>query len=284
MRGFATIYVGMSNLREARVALEIVDHLYASVLEDGRLVHALDALRKLFGAAAVGVRVETRAAEKGARAGCEIVHSVGLPDGFKQAYSRDYWHRDPWAAGAWLAPPGVFAHGSQLCQRSTYEASALHNELSRAHGLGEMFAGAIAQSPGRVVGFGLFRERRDGGFSTSLDGLAGSIVPHVARAFELKERLREQAQPVVYGDQAAQLERELQALHALTPAEARVARKIAEGLSPKDVARAHGTSWDTVRAQLRQVFAKMEVHTQASLTRKVVLLEHRLQRRAALSR
>lgn len=279
MRGFATI-PAVPNLREARVALEIVDHLYASVLEEGRLVHALDALRGLFGAAAAGVRVETRA---GARGTCQIVHSVGLPDSFKQAYSRDYWHRDPWAAGAWLAPPGVFAHGDQLCSRSTYEASELHNELTRAHGLGAMFAGAIAQAPDRVVGFGLFRERRDGGFSTALDELAGAIVPHVARAFELKERLQEQAQPVSSGDHAARLERELQALHGLTPAEARVARRIAEGLSPKDVARAHGTSWDTVRAQLRQVFAKMEVHTQASLTRKVVLLEHRLQRQTALS-
>ncbi len=269
----------MPKLREARVALEIVDHLYASVLDDERLVHALEALRKLFGAVAAGVRVETR----GARPECQIVHSVGLPDTFKKGYSRDYWHRDPWAAGAWLAPPGAFAHGDQLCSRRTYEGSALYNELSRTHGLGEMFAGAIAQTPDRVVGFGLFRERREGGFSTELDGLAGSLVPQVARAFELKARLREHAQPGSHRDQAAELERELQTLHALTPTEARVARQIAEGLSPKDIACAHGTAWDTVRAQLRQVYAKMEVHTQASLTRKVVLLELRLQRRTALS-
>lgn len=57
----------------------------------------------------------------------------------------------------------------------------------------------------------------------------------------------------------------LQALFDLTPAEARVARAIGEGQDPAALAAAGGLSRETVRTQLRSVFAKTGVRRQTEL-------------------
>ncbi|WP_181705740.1 helix-turn-helix transcriptional regulator [Chthonobacter rhizosphaerae] len=59
----------------------------------------------------------------------------------------------------------------------------------------------------------------------------------------------------------------LQALFDLTRAEARVAKGIMEGKTPADLARTLGVSVDTVRTQLKSVFAKVGVSRQADLVR-----------------
>ncbi len=57
----------------------------------------------------------------------------------------------------------------------------------------------------------------------------------------------------------------IQGLFDLTPAEAKVARGLASGLTVGDIAQTHGTSETTVRNQLRAVFAKTGMHRQADL-------------------
>jgi DNA-binding CsgD family transcriptional regulator/PAS domain-containing protein len=56
-------------------------------------------------------------------------------------------------------------------------------------------------------------------------------------------------------------------LFALTPAEARLAVGLSQGMVPKEVAGALGLSWNTVRVQLRQVFAKTGTDRQATLVK-----------------
>jgi DNA-binding CsgD family transcriptional regulator len=55
------------------------------------------------------------------------------------------------------------------------------------------------------------------------------------------------------------------ALFDLTPAEARVARGIAQGLSPAEVSKQLGLSYETVRTQLKRVFAKTSTKRQNEL-------------------
>lgn len=55
------------------------------------------------------------------------------------------------------------------------------------------------------------------------------------------------------------------ALFDLTPAEARLARAIAEGMSPQEIANQSRTSLQTVRTQLKSVFKKTSVNRQAEL-------------------
>jgi DNA-binding CsgD family transcriptional regulator len=55
------------------------------------------------------------------------------------------------------------------------------------------------------------------------------------------------------------------ALFDLTPAEARVARGIAQGLSPAEVSKQLNLSYETVRTQLKRVFAKTSTNRQNEL-------------------
>ncbi|NMN05850.1 MULTISPECIES: helix-turn-helix transcriptional regulator [unclassified Novosphingobium] len=57
----------------------------------------------------------------------------------------------------------------------------------------------------------------------------------------------------------------IRALFDLTPAEARVARAVAQGLSPTEIASRHTASPATVRTQLKHVFAKTGVTRQTEL-------------------
>lgn len=61
-------------------------------------------------------------------------------------------------------------------------------------------------------------------------------------------------------------------VYGLTAAEARVALLLGRGLAPKEVANELGTAWNTVRFQLRQVYAKTRTSGQSALVRLLTLL------------
>ena len=82
----------------------------------------------------------------------------------------------------------------------------------------------------------------------------------------------------------AVVEERLRTDHSLTVTEARVALRIGNGLSPKEIAAELGTSWYTVRSQLRQIFAKTGRRTQSALARLVTLLEAEIALELATSR
>lgn len=61
-------------------------------------------------------------------------------------------------------------------------------------------------------------------------------------------------------------------IYGLTAAEARVALLVGAGLAPKEAADQLGTAWNTVRAQLRAVYAKTHTSGQCALVRLLVML------------
>lgn len=61
-------------------------------------------------------------------------------------------------------------------------------------------------------------------------------------------------------------------VYGLTATEARVALLIGRGLAPKEVANELGTAWNTVRFQLRQIYAKTRTTGQSGLVRLLALL------------
>lgn len=63
----------------------------------------------------------------------------------------------------------------------------------------------------------------------------------------------------------------LAAMFRLTPAEARVAGRLAGGSTPKQIAMACQVSESTVRSQVQSVFEKVGVHRQADLVRMLLL-------------
>ena len=60
---------------------------------------------------------------------------------------------------------------------------------------------------------------------------------------------------------------ELSGVYGLTPAEAQVAMSIANGTSPCDIASSNGVAISTVRSQLKAVYSKVGVNSQAELTK-----------------
>jgi len=63
----------------------------------------------------------------------------------------------------------------------------------------------------------------------------------------------------------------LSLVYGITPAEARIAAKLAEGCSFKEIARALSISIETVRTHIKRVFAKMDCDSQATLVREILL-------------
>lgn len=66
----------------------------------------------------------------------------------------------------------------------------------------------------------------------------------------------------------------LHAVFGLTPAEARIATLLAEGLTLKQIAETQGTRHETVRKQLRAVYAKTATNRQPELVRLLLHLPH----------
>jgi DNA-binding CsgD family transcriptional regulator len=66
----------------------------------------------------------------------------------------------------------------------------------------------------------------------------------------------------------------LHAVFGLTPAEARIATLLAEGLSLKQIAEIQGTQHDTVRKQLRSIYEKTATNRQPELVRLLLHLPH----------
>lgn len=74
------------------------------------------------------------------------------------------------------------------------------------------------------------------------------------------------------GSPGSDIPRKLMALFNLTLAEAEVAAALAQGQAIPDIAATRGTAIDTVRTQLREIYAKTETHSQAQLVAKVTRL------------
>jgi DNA-binding CsgD family transcriptional regulator len=254
--------------------LEVIEHLYAALLEPSRWHDALSSFASLVDARAAGVRVE--------RVGLGVRQEwTGLEASFNQAYVEHYWRDDPWAQRIWESPVGAVGHGDALAPRALVEASAFHNDLALPNGFDDLAGGLLERSEHRVVTFGVMRGSGSRRFDGSFDRVAALVAPHLRRALALHDRLEdceaEAPAPllrVTHGPSLiAEVEARLGTLYGLTPAEARVAVRVGGGMSPKEIAREHGSSWHTVRAQLRQIFTKTDKRSQSALARLVTLLE-----------
>jgi len=265
--------------------LDVIDHVYGALLDPGRWRVALTAFAALVGARAAGVRSE--------RVGRGVHQQwVGLDASFERAYLAHYWQDDPWAARIWSGGVGQFSHGDGLVPRAVVEASAYHNELALPGGFDDLVGGILSRADGRVITLASMRESGRPRFDAEDARIASLVAPHFERALVLRERL--EASQGGHGwtrtDDAgalpsrAEVEARLRTTYGLTVAEARVATLVGTGRSPKEIAARQGTSWNTVRAQLRSIFAKTGHRSQSALSRTVTLLEAGVAADQALSR
>ena len=245
--------------------LATIDHAYAAVLEPARWTNALDELVSMLDARAAGLRVET--------IGVKVdQHWVGLDESFNRKYIEHYWRYDPWAEPARSAGAGYAGHGDAITPRHVVEKSAFHNELALPNGFDDLAGGVLERGADRLVSVGVMKGAGARRFDEEADLILERVMPHFRRALVLQERLS--------GTSAAfdasldgRIEQLLRERYRLTPAEIRVAMRVGRGLSPKDAARELDVSWYTIRAQLRQVYAKTETGSQRALARLITLTE-----------
>jgi len=130
-------------------------------------------------------------------------------------------------------------------------------------------AGARVPAEGRAsASVGITLPRQSGAPLTAIAMPASQAIPRGIAASPGDVLL-------VVTDPCAQVEPSAARLirtYGLTAAEARVALLLGRGLAPKEVARELGTAWNTVRFQLRQVYAKTGTSGQSALARLLVLL------------
>ena len=75
---------------------------------------------------------------------------------------------------------------------------------------------------------------------------------------------------LVDGEQQSQMDLgKLASLLDLTPAEARVAARVAQGEKPADIAASGNVSLHTIRSQIKSIFIKTDITSQAQLTKLV---------------
>lgn len=240
--------------------LDAVDLIYAAALSPVLWDDALHAVARLCGAQAAGIRIE-RASELTQR-------WVGLEAKFNAAYVEHYWREDPWAVPARQLTPGTAGYGDMICPRRDLLESAFYNDLSKPYGLDDLVGAVISRTPERLITLGVMGPPRTR-FSDSQKVLVERLIPHLGRAIQIGERLL--CSPVETS--CATLEERMRLSYGLTRAEARVAAHVGRGLVPKQVAVALGTSWNTVRFQLRQVYAKTRTSGQVDLARLLARLE-----------
>lgn len=244
----------------AEHAFDLVDAVYAAAVEPAGWDDVLRLLARALDGTSAGLHVE--------RDGVAVTQRwVGLEDTFIAPYRETYWRSDLWAAGSRNLRPGEVGWGDRLAPRRQVESSAFYNELGRPFELDDLMAAALQRTPtvrAFVSVVGGPKRRFDAEDALAFDRL----VPHLQRALEIGERLH--TFPL---DQMPSPEGELRRRYALTPAEARVALHVGRGMAPKVAATAIGSSWNTVRFQLRQIYAKTKTSGQSELARLVTRLE-----------
>lgn len=241
--------------------LDTVDMIYAAALHPESWNDALRMVARLCGAEAAGIRIQRSA-------GNVTQRWHGLDPKFHAAYVEHYWREDPWAARAHEGTPGMAAYGEMLVPRRALVKSAFYNDLSLPYGLDDLVGAMVTRSEDRIVTIGIMGAKHVR-FDDAQRVLVERLTPHLSRALCIGERLLgaplDEAVPT--------LEERLRIAYGLTEAEARVARHIGMGCVPKEAAAALGTSWNTVRSQLRKVFAKTRTTSQSELARLVARLE-----------
>lgn len=244
----------------SEVALfDTVDVMYAAALDPRHWDDALVQLARLCGAEAAGIRLEGDLCTQ---------RWIGLEPKFNAAYVEHYWRHDPWAAPARAMPTGSAGFGDMIVARRELEKSEFYNELSKPYGLDDLVGGVIKAAPGKLVTLGVMGAKNLR-FGADQKLLIERLIPHLGRALSIGERLlctpTDHPRPT--------LEERLRCRYGLTRAEASVAVHIGRGRVPKEVAVALGTSWNTVRSQLRRVFEKTKTRRQNELARLISQLE-----------
>ena len=184
------------------------------------------------------------------------------PDGRRWSlYAEHFAALDPFIAAmrSGLAAPGIVAAGDALVPARAFCRSEYFNDWFRPNGLRYTARGFIGMPDGRYLQFGMPRAPGAGAYTPQELARLQRYFNHITRARLIQEEIQARSAGPDF-DQVART-------FGLTPAEARLIERLAEAGSLRRAAQGGAQSYYTLRAQLRSVFAKTEVHRQVDLMR-----------------
>jgi DNA-binding CsgD family transcriptional regulator len=138
------------------------------------------------------------AASFGARASALVSFDAGVPrsdisiatgafdDDLMKRYLRDFIALDPAPRAFSHVPIGRTSSTDRMFTPEQIRASVFHNELFAPAGFVETLGGVMRTSGGRFEMFGLQRGKERGAFAEEDDRAIEAIIPHLARALQLR--------------------------------------------------------------------------------------------------
>ena len=184
---------------------------------------------------------------------------VGSPEARVREYRRYYESKDVLFDRAQRIAPNVLLHRDSIIAWSEFEKSVVYNEFHRPVGIEDIYALAVDEGPVRMV---VLSFQNVGEHPIEADEVRAfaELAPHFQTALRL--RLRSSA---AAGSGLSWSPQALRQAFGLTPSEARVALMLCSGLPTKDIVDQLQLRPDSVRSQLKSVFAKTDTHSQIEL-------------------
>ncbi len=185
------------------------------------------------------------------------VTSAGTPSNVQRLYYQ-YQGRDVVTARAMRVGANRALTRDEFIPWSDFRNTEFYNEFHRPAGIQDLSGIVVDEGPLRLLVY-LFDHGAEAPLAAAAPSLE-QLAPHLKTALRLRSMIHPpQAEARTW--RAELLQRQFN----LTPSEARVAMMLSSGLPTKEIARQLGLQPNSIRSQLKAIFAKTDTHSQVEL-------------------
>jgi len=171
----------MGRRSDGRQLLNIVDRLYASVLDDSIFPDALSAIADYAGAKGTfWLRAD--------RTSGRVIESlgVGTDPAVQLEYDQYYGARDVRIPPSLEAPLGYLVTEDSFLERADFQRSEIYNEFLVPHDIPHILAVWASKTPTNVAAVSLQRNRRQGRFTDIDKRRLAPVIPHLLRSLQMR--------------------------------------------------------------------------------------------------
>lgn len=171
----------MKRRSDGRQLLNVVDHLYASVLDDSVFPVALNALADYAGAKGTFWLSADRTSGR-------VIESlgVGTDPAVQLEYDQYYGARDVRIPPSLDAPLGFLVTEDSFLERVDFQRSEIYNEFLLPHDIPHILAVWASKTPTSLAAVSLQRSRRQGRFTDVDKRRLAPVIPHLLRSLQMR--------------------------------------------------------------------------------------------------
>lgn len=164
--------------------MKTIELLYGSILDESAFERALSAVAEVAGARGAYYLSFDRT-----RGAALSSTSVGVDPAAQMEYLERYSSRDIRVPPALGEPVGALVTDHKLLARDAFEASELYQDFLTRYDIPHFLALWTDKTPTRLSAFALQRSAKQGPFLKPDEDRLKRLVPHVIRAFRIREEL-----------------------------------------------------------------------------------------------